>query len=311
MTNTLDAPTTSVESPPIAPPTAKQARRPWGTIAAVAFLVLLAFNVFFAKWLPYIYNEGTKLKVGGKAVGYGLGPGSRAWFGTDKSSFDVFARSMHGGGATLKIGVGATAIGLLLGGTLGILGGYFQGWTDRVTSIIVDTLLALPPLLLAILLVYRFEDLRRNVGFLNWMTKTWQITITLGLLATAPLARIVRAQTLALRDREFVLAARSVGAKGGRVIFREIFPNLVPAMITVAFTGLGILITAETALAFVGLGVTNPPTWGKLIELGRKDMSKGWWATIFPCLLLFFTVLSFNVIGDWMARKFDIREAAI
>ena len=122
---------------------------------------------------------------------------------------------------------------------------------------------------------------------------------TLGLLSIAPLARIVRAQTLTLREREFVLAARSLGAPTTRVLAREVLPNLVPTMLTVAFTGLGILVAAEGALAFLGLSVENPtPTWGKLIEENRDNMDVGWWATIFPCLLLFLTVLSFNVIGD-------------
>ncbi len=135
--------------------------------------------------------------------------------------------------------------------------------------------------------------------------------ITLGILSIAPFARIVRAQTLALRERDFVLAARSLGARSRRVIWREIMPNLVPAMVTVAVTGLGILIAAEAALAFLGLGVERPQTWGKMIDASRDDLAKAWWATIFPCLFLFLTVVSFNLLGDRLARKFDIREAAV
>ncbi len=108
-----------------------------------------------------------------------------------------------------------------------------------------------------------------------------------------------------------MLAARSLGAKNRRVIWREIMPNLVPAMVTVAVTGLGLLIAAEGTLAFLGLGVERPQTWGKMIDASRDDLGKAWWATIFPCLFLFLTVLSFNLIGDRLARKFDIREAAI
>ena len=134
----------------------------------------------------------------------------------------------------------------------------------------------------------------------------------LGVLATAPLARIVRAQTLSLREREFVLAARSLGAKPTRIIFREILPNLIPAILTVAFTGLSILIAAEGALAFLGLGVEiGTPTWGKMINENRNQLDDAWWATIFPCLMLFATVLSFNLIGDRLARRFDIRQAGV
>jgi peptide/nickel transport system permease protein len=95
------------------------------------------------------------------------------------------------------------------------------------------------------------------------------------------------------------------------VVWREIVPNLVPAMLTVAVTGLGILVTAEAALAFLGLGVESPVTWGKMINAGRNDLADAWWATIFPCAMLFLTVVSFNLIGDRLARRFDIREAAI
>jgi peptide/nickel transport system permease protein len=147
---------------------------------------------------------------------------------------------------------------------------------------------------------------------LHWLERRWQITLTLGILAIAPLARIVRAQTLTLREREYVLAARSLGATTTRVLLKEILPNLIPTMLTVAFTGLGILIAAEGALAFLGLSVEAPtPTWGKLIDQNRTAMSTGWWATVFPCLMLFFTVLSFNLIGEWMSKRFDIRGASI
>ena len=251
------------------------------------------------------------MQVGGRAKKYGLGPGWTAWFGTDNSSHDVFARCIYGARQTLIIGIGATLIGLTVGGLLGVLAGYYRGWADRVVSIIVDCLLALPPLLLALLLIQRSDQIKESITAIAWLTRTQEIMITLGILSIAPFARIVRAQTLALRERDFVLAARSVGAKSRRVIWREIMPNLVPAMVTVAVTGLGILIAAEGTLAFLGLGVDRPQTWGKMIDASRDDLNKAWWATIFPCLFLFLTVLSFNFIGDRLARKFDIREAAV
>jgi len=125
-------------------------------------------------------------------------------------------------------------------------------------------------------------------------------------------ARIVRAKTLSLSQHEFVLVARRIGASDRRIIFRESMPNLVPAMITVAFTGLALLIAAEGGLAFLGYSVETPtPTWGKLIALNFNRLETQWWATIFPSLMLFFTVLAFNLIGDHFARRFDIREATL
>ena len=298
------------------PTTSKRARRQYhrpkfGVSIAVLWLGSLTFCTVFANVLPFIRSYDTRLKVHGTTGRYNIGPGWRAWMGTDSSAHDVFARCIHGAKITLMIGVLATVMGLFLGAILGVLAGYFQGRVDRVVSIIVDCLLALPALLLALLLVYRMDDLKTVYTWLGWLDRKWEITLTLGILATAPLARIVRAQTMGLREREFVLAARSLGAKGGRVIMREIFPNLVPAMVTVAITGLGILIAAEGALAFLGLGVERPVTWGKKIIDGRADLKHAWWATAFPAGFLFLTVVSFNLLGDRLARRFDIREAAI
>lgn len=311
--------TLTIESSPVADPASApdtpartRRRRPRiGMWFGITWLGGLVFCIVFASVLPFIRLYDTKIRVGGKAGRYNLGPGWTAWLGTDSSSHDVFARCIYGARVTLTVGVLSTVIGLVVGGLLGIASGYFQGWTDRVGSIITDSLLALPPLLLALLLVYRMDDLKDVYSWLGWLDRQWEITLTLGILAIAPFARIARAQTIALRDREFVLAARSLGAKSGRVIAREILPNLIPAMLTVAVTGLGILVAAEGALAFLGLGVERPLTWGKMISDGQRDLARAWWATIFPCIFLFLTVISFNLIGDQLARRFDIREAAI
>jgi len=298
---------------PLVAPKKRTFKRPrFGVLFGAAFLLVLTFMAIFADYLPFIRLPDARVLRNGKAGSYKWGPGWNAWFGTDKISNDVFSKCIYGARTTLQVGVFATALGLLVGGLLGILAGYFRGWVDRIVSIITDCLLALPPLLLAIILVNRLDAVRANNTYLHWMSRKWAIVLTLGVLAIAPLARIVRAQTMSLREREFVLAARSVGAKPSRVIFREILPNLVPAMLTVAFTGLGILIAAEGALAFLGLGVeVGTPTWGKLIDENRNKIDLYWWATIFPCFMLFLTVLSFNLLGDALSRRFDIRQAGV
>ncbi|MCU1360554.1 MAG: hypothetical protein JWN99_1843 [Ilumatobacteraceae bacterium] len=319
MTATTDVPETGTTSAVADEPAAAPARKrrhfkmpKFGILFGATFLIGLTFMAVFADYLPFIRYPNTKVLVNGKSTPYGMGPGWDAWFGTDRLSQDVFAKCIYGARTTLQVGVFATIFGISVGGMLGMLGGYFRGWVDRVVSIITDCLLALPALLLAIILVNRLDDYKNDAAWLGWLSRKWQIVLTLGILATAPLARIVRAQTLSLREREFVLAARSIGAKPGRVIFREILPNLLPAILTVAFTGLSILIAAEGALAFLGLGIEIPtPTWGKLIDENRNKIDSAWWATIFPCLLLFLTVLSFNLIGDRLARRFDIRQAGV
>jgi peptide/nickel transport system permease protein len=283
----------------------------FGWIFGAVWLGVLTFCAFTASWLPFVRTYDAKVKIGGRVRKYGAGPGWTAWFGLDNSGHDVFARCIYGAKQTLIIGIGATIIGLAVGGLLGVVAGYYRGWADRAVSIIVDCLLAMPPLLLALLLIQRSDQIKESITAISWLTRTEEIMITLGILSIAPFARIVRAQTLALRERDFVLAARSLGARSRRVIWREIMPNLVPAMVTVAVTGLGILIAAEGTLAFLGLGVERPQTWGKMIDASRDDLQRAWWAAIFPCLFLFLTVLSFNFIGDRLARKFDIREAAV
>jgi peptide/nickel transport system permease protein len=283
------------------------------TMLALVYLGGLAFMAVFADYLPFIRHYTQTVRVDGVAASnFALGPGEVAWFGTDQAGKDVFAKCIYGARVTLTVGVVATFVGLVVGGTLGVMAGYFKGRTDKVISFITEVLLALPALIIAIVLVFRFDDLKSQYSWLAWMDRIWQITAVLSLLSIAPLARIVRAQTLSLSEREFVLAARSLGAKGNRVIMREILPNLVPAMMAVAFTGLGILIAAEGALAFLGYSVETPtPTWGKMISVSYNRIDDAWWASLMPAFLLFLTVLSFNVIGDRVARRFDIREATL
>jgi peptide/nickel transport system permease protein len=314
MTTAIATPTEAAAPPASSSTkTRKPFKRPtFGLVFALTFLGLLIFMAIFADWLPFLRFPDTKVLVDGKAGRYKLGPGWDAWFGTDGISNDVFAKCIYGARTSLQVGIFATAFGIVVGGGLGLIAGYFRGKVDRVVSILTDSLLALPPLLLAIILVNRLDDYKQDTEWLGWLSRKWQIVFTLGMLAVAPLARIVRAQTLSLREREFVLAARSLGAKPGRVMAREILPNLVPAILTVAFTGLSILIAAEGALAFLGLGVeVGTPTWGKLIDENRNKIDSAWWATIFPCLMLFLTVLSFNIIGDRLSRRFDIRQAGV
>lgn len=283
----------------------------FGAVWIITIVVLTILAHYFPSAVPFIRDYDTRVKVNGKTATYGLGPGWTAWFGLDKSAYDVFARCIYAAKVTLIIGVGATAIGLIVGGILGIVAGYFRGWADRIASVITDSLLSVPAIVIALLLVFRMDDWQDRYEWLSWLSRVWSITLALGLIAIAPFARIVRAQTLSLREREFVLASRSLGARGTRIIVREILPNLVPTMLTVAFTGLSALIAAEGALAFLGLGVERPETWGKMIAGATTDIDKAWWATIFPCLMLFMTVFAFNLIGDEMARRFDIREAAV
>jgi peptide/nickel transport system permease protein len=291
----------------------KLPRLPLSPAIGLAFLAVLTLMAVLGDRLWFIRRFDERVRVGDEIANrYAFGPGRTAWFGTDALGADMFAKCIYGARITLLVGVLATVLGLLLGGALGILAGYRRGLTDRVVGVATDSLLSLPAVVLAIVMITKLDTVKADQTWLGWFDRRWQIVFTLGILSIAPLARIVRAKTLSLREAEYVLAARGLGASTKRVLGREILPNLVPTMLTVAFTGLGILVAAEGALAFLGLSVEAPtPTWGKLIDQNRNAMSQAWWATVFPCVMLFLTVLSFNLIGDWLARCFDIRRAVL
>lgn len=279
------------------------------TLFASAWLFVLTFLAVFADYLPFIRSYKERVHGAGR---FKFGPGMDFLFGSDQLGRDIFARCVYGAQISLRVAASSILFGLLIGGSLGLAAGYLRGWIDRVVSIFVDVLLAFPALIISILIVGRFDVLSLNNSHFSWLTRTWSITFVLALLSIAPIARIVRAQTLSLSQREFVLAARSLGAKSGRIIFREILPNLVPAMTSVVFTGIAVLLVAEGGLAFLGYSVKPPsPSWGLLVSENRERIQEAWWATIFPCIMLFLTVLAFNMIGDRVARRFDIREAAL
>lgn len=292
------------------PPTRRRRRTPsWGLWLGVGWLSVLTFLAVFADQLPFI--RSTKRVQG--AGNFAFGPGSDFWFGSDQLGRDVFARCIYGAQVSLRIAVFSILTALIIGGGLGLAAGYFRGWVDRLVSTIIDVLLAFPALIIALLIVQRTDALSLSYpDSFGWLSRTWAITFVLALLAIAPVARIVRAQTMSLREREFVMAARSVGASSWRIMLREILPNLVPAIMSVLFIGVAVLLVAEGALAFLGYSVKSPtPTWGLLVSESRQRIGDAWWATIMPCLMMFMTVLSFNLIGDRLARRFDIREATL
>lgn len=205
------------------------------------------------------------------------------------------------------IGAMSIIFGILIGGTLGLIAGYVGKRVDKVIDTIMNIFLAFPALLLAIFIVGFFDSSTTSEAKSRSIVP---IIIALVILSIPPIARLVRANTIVFAQREFVLAARSLGAKNARVIVREILPNVFPAMVTFAITGMAILIVAEGALAYLGLSVSAPtPTWGAMIFGGQAKLETAWWISIMPSIVLFLTVLAINLLGDALSEKFRIKEA--
>jgi peptide/nickel transport system permease protein len=266
---------------------------------AVTWLVVIVLAAVLAPWLPLKDPDANLIKPSMGAPPYS--PSWTFWFGSDQDARDMFSRTIWGARTSLTVGVAAIVFGMVIGGTLGTLGGYFRGASDRAISFVFLILLSFPALVLAILIT----------SLMNRSLLT--ISITLGILAVAPVGRVARANTISYSDREFVMAARSLGAKHPRIIVRELLPNVVIPMAALALLGVAVAIVAEGGLAFLGLSVERGSTWGKLIQLGsgRRELEESPWIAMAPIMVLFLTVLALNFAGDRLRSYFDVRESVL
>ena len=218
--------------------------------------------------------------------------------GTDKDARDMLSRTIFGARISLAVGFITAILGLAIGGALGMLAGYFKGWLDKIISAFFLVSLSFPGLLLAILVVSLLDR------------SLWTISITIGMLAIAPVGRLARAQTITFAEREFVIAAETLGAKRSRIILREMLPNVLIPMATLSMLVVAIAIVAEGALAFLGLSVQQTATWGKLILTGSdmNSLENAPWIAFGPIIFLFFTVAALNYMSDRLRDYFDVRE---
>jgi peptide/nickel transport system permease protein len=217
--------------------------------------------------------------------------------GSDALGRDAFSRLLYGARVSLLVGVAAILVGGTLGVSAGLVSGYFGGWIDDVLMRLGDIQLAFPFILLAIMFLVVLGP-----GLFN-------LILVLGIGQWVTYARIVRAQTLSLREKEFVEAARAMGDSTASIIFRTILPNIVAPLTVIASFNVASVILAEAALSFLGLGVpAEVPTWGSMLAQSRDQLiANKWWLAIFPGLAIVFTVLSFNIMGDWLRDFLDPR----
>jgi len=235
----------------------------------------------------------------------------RYLFGTDETGRDLFSRAIYGGQISLAIGFSAVAISVTLGTLVGLVSGYFGGIIDSVLMRIVEALLTIPPLVLLLMLNQTFVE--HSTSTVNFLGRELSITVfaivgIIGLTSWMGLSRIVRSLVLSLKEQEFILAARMVGAGTPRIIFIHILPNCVAPIMVAATLGIGNAILTETALSFLGFGVTPPTaTWGNIISPARQNVEDWWWMWVFPGFFVTVVSLSINFIGDGLRDALDPR----
>jgi peptide/nickel transport system permease protein len=255
------------------------------------FLIVLAAACFI--W-PNIYP--VPKPVGGSVLNAGLPPLSPGHlFGTDPVGNDVFSRILYGGQVSFEVGFAVTAIGLAVGGGLGMAAGYWGGAVDAVISRVLDVLIAFPALVLALAIA---EGLGPSEVHVIWALCVFSIPAT---------GRIARSATLELREQTFMLAARLSGTKGRRVILRHVVPNIVPQLMTFSLLGFGVIIILEGALSYLGLGIPLPEaSWGSMIAQGQQTLTASPDLVLIPSAFLFATVVSLNLVSDALRERWAV-----
>lgn len=263
----------------------------WLSIAWLVFIVAAAVLVPVLP-LPDPLDSSLELKEQGPSFAHPLGG--------DAVGHDVFAQVLWGARTSLVVGFGAIVVGTLAGGFLGLVAGYYRGRLESVIIGALDVMLAFPQLVLALAIVAFLGSSTRNV------------IAALAIVSTPILARIARANTLTWSQREFVLAARTLGARNPRIMVREVLPNVVPAMLSIALLGVAVVIVAEGGLSLLGVGVQSEHgSWGVLIATARNDIDEAPWAVFGPAGAVFLTVLALNYLGDVVRARFDVRGSAL
>ena len=216
--------------------------------------------------------------------------------GTDDLGRDVLARILYGARISLLVGFVAVGIATFIGILLGALAGFYGRWVDSLIMRFVDIMLCFPSFFLILAVIAFLEP------------SIWNIMIIIGLTSWMGVARLVRAEFLSLRERDFVLAARAIGARDTRIIFRHILPNAISPVLVSATLGIAGAILTESALSFLGIGVQPPtPSWGNMLIAGKQTLGTAWWLSVFPGMAILFTVLGYNLLGEGIRDAMDPR----
>jgi peptide/nickel transport system permease protein len=270
-----------------------QARRyPLVAITLLTFLLVIP-ALFASQVAPYDPLQGS-LSKRLKPPAWQQGGSIEHPLGTDKLGRDMLSRIIYGARVSLAVSLVAIFVGGIIGTALGMISGYFGGWVDALLMRLVDISLSLPTILLALVLVAAVGPSFGTV-----------ITILM-IFLWARYARLVRGETLAIKERDFIARARVAGASHIRIMARYIFPNVVNSLVVLATLQVGYVILLESTLSFLGAGLPRPtPAWGLMIADGRELIVTAWWVSMFPGLAIMLTVLSLNLLGDWLRDHLD------
>lgn len=258
------------------------------SVIALIFICFLVFLAIFGEMIaPFGINEYDYSAIL-------QGPSGAHWFGTDEFGRDIFSRIISGTKISLAVGLASVSVGAICGTLLGLIAGYYRGIVDSIVMRICDVLFAFPGIILAIAIV---AILGSGIG---------NVVIAVAVFSTPTFARLVRGRTMALKHSVFVQAARNLGASDARILFHHILPGAFPEIIVQFTMSVGSSILTASSLSFLGMGAQAPmPEWGLMLSNGRNYMMTSMHATIFPGLVIFLTVLSFNILGDGLRDALD------
>jgi peptide/nickel transport system permease protein len=277
-------------------------KRDRAAIIALVIIVLIALCAIFAPLFADVTGHGVNQQfrqTGLSPDGIPYGPNSTFVFGTDDQGRDILVRIAYGARISLFVGVVVTLIVVAIGAVLGLAAGYLGGIVDTLIARLIDVVLSLPYLVFAVSLV--------SIGFLGGPGLPI-IIFVIAVFSWAAIARVVRGQVLSIREKEYIEAARSLGASSWRIMFVDILPNVVAQLIVYASLLIPVVIIFEAGLSFLGLGIP-PPTadWGQMIAESQQIYQQAWWFLVFPSLALLLTTLAFNIFGDGVRDALDPR----
>ena len=297
-----------------APAHAIEGRSPWllawrrlrhdkvAVASAIVILVLALLAILapvIAAWVGHPPNL-PYTNTGLNAVGNPVGPSGTFLFGTDSLGRDLFVRVIYGAQISLLVGVLSTAIGTMAGVIVGLTAGYLGGWIDTLLARFIDSVLAFPYVVLALALAVVFGP------------KLYVLIGVIAFFSWAAIARVVRGQTLSIKEKEYIEAARSIGASSVRIMFVDILPNLIAPVLVLATLAIPTAIVFEATLSYLGVGV-QPPTssWGDLLSQAQNYYQTSWWYLVFPAAFLLITTLAFNLLGDGVRDALDPRTERV